>query len=74
MKSIYAVTEQSGNFSHTLAEFDTRDEAAEYIMTNALATAKEQFSCHVEDIPEIELEEELELAMSYYSIDTWEVT
>ena len=70
---VYAVMEMCGNFSHTVEEFDNRDEAAEFVMTEALATAKEQFTCHVEDIPEVELEEELELAMSYYSIDEWEV-
>ncbi len=70
---IYAVVESVGNFAHTLVEFDNRDSAAEYIMTEALSTAKEQFTCNVEDIPEVELEIELELAMSYYDIDEWEV-
>ena len=73
MNKVYAVMESVGNFSHTAAEFDSMDEASEFIMTNALETAKEQFICNVEDIPEIELEEELELAMSYYAIDEWEV-
>ncbi len=73
MNKVYAVMESMGNFSHTVAEFDSMDEASEFIMTNALDTAKEQFTCNVEDIPETELEEELELAMSYYAIDEWEV-
>ncbi|WP_373033819.1 hypothetical protein [Sulfurovum sp.] len=73
MNKVYAVMESVGNFSHTIAVFDSIDEGSEFIMTNALETAKEQFTCNVEDIPEIELEEELELAMSYYAIDEWEV-
>jgi len=70
---VYAVMEMSGNFSHTLQEFDNRDEAAEFVMDRALATAKEAFTCFAEEIPEVELEEELKLALSYYSIDAWEV-
>ncbi len=73
MRSVYAVMERACNFSHTVAEFDSRDEASEFVMTNALTTAKEQFTCHAEDIPEVELEEALENALSYYTIETWEV-
>lgn len=69
----YAVMEMIGNFSHTVAEFDSRDEAAEYVMNEALSTAKEQFDCLVEEIPPFELEEELENALSYYSIEVWNV-
>jgi len=61
MNKVYVVMESVGNFSHTVAEFDGMDEASEFIMTNALETAKEQFTCNVEDIPEIELEEEWEV-------------
>ncbi len=73
MSKVFAVMESVGNFSHTLEEFDNEDSAAEFVMTRALDTAKEQFTCDFEDIPEIELEEELELAMSYYAIEKWEV-
>lgn len=68
---IYAVMESVGNFAHTLAEFDTRDEASEFIMTRALQEAKEEFTCLVEEIPELELEIELENKLSYYSIEEW---
>ena len=32
MKTVYAVMEAVGNFSHTLEEFDNRDSAAEFLM------------------------------------------
>lgn len=70
-KTIYAVMELSGNFAHTLEEFNNRDEAAEFVMTKALDTAKEQFTCNAEDIPEDELEKELENQLSYYNIEEW---
>ncbi len=73
MSKIFAVMEMCGNFSHTLCEFESEDSAAEFVMTRALDTAKEQFKCDFEDIPEVELEEELELALSYYNIEKWEV-
>ena len=69
---IYAVMEQVGNFSHTLEEFDTEDEASEFIMTRATESARAEFNfANVEDIPEVEYEEELELALSYYDIEIW---
>ena len=70
---IYAIMEQVGNFSHTLAEFDNLDEAREFIMTRATESARAEFHfANVEDIPEVEYEEELELALSYYDIEVWE--
>ncbi len=70
---IYAVMESVGNFSHTLEEFDNMDEASEFVMDRAMTTAKEQFKegVHLEDVQE-EFEMELELAISYYSIEEWE--
>ena len=73
MRKVFAVMESVGNFSHTLEELNAGAKGEDYGMTRALDTAKEQFTCDVEDIPEIELEEELELAMSYYAIEKWEV-
>ncbi len=73
MKRVYAVMESVGNFSHTVAEFSNEDEASKFVMTHALDTAKENFTCNVEEIPEWELEEELENALSYYAIEKWEV-
>lgn len=68
---VYAVMERCGNFSHTLEEFDSLDEASEFIMTRALQEAKNEFTCLVEDIPEVELEIELENKLSYYNIEEW---
>ena len=71
---IYAVMESVGNFSHTLEEFEDIDSASEYVLDRATETALEAFKYeHRADIPEYEFEEELELALSYYSIDKWEV-
>ena len=71
---IYAVMEMVGNFSHTLEEFDNRDEASEFVVNRAMDDAKECFEdgTHFEEVQE-EFEEELENALSYYSIDKWEV-
>jgi len=74
---IYAVIESVGNFSHTLEalvasdqRFDNEDEASEFIMTRATESARAEFHfANVEDIPEVEYEEELELALSYYAIE-----
>jgi len=71
---IYAVMEMSGNFAHTLEEFEDRDLASEFVMNKAMKDAKEVFEegTHFEEVQE-EFEEELENALSYYSIDEWEV-
>ena len=73
-KTIYAVMELSGNFAHTLEEFDNRDEAAEFMLDKAIEDAREEFTVHKSEVPEHEWEEALENALSYYSIDEWEVT
>ena len=71
---IYAVMEMCGNFSHTLEEFDNRDSASEFVMDHAITDAMESMKIENRlDIDEVEFEEELELALSYYSIDKWEV-
>jgi len=63
---IYAVMESVGNFAHTVEEFENEDAAAEFVMDRAIETAREAFTFdHVDDIPEVEFEEELELALSY---------
>jgi len=72
-KIIYAVMELHGNFSHTLEEFDNRDNAAEFMLDKATEDAREVFTCHKSEVPEFEWEEALENALSYYSIDRWEV-
>ena len=68
---VYAVMQMSGNFAHTLEEFDTLDEASEFVMDKARDDARECFKegIHPDDIPNVEWEEELENALSYYSID-----
>ena len=71
---VYTVMEAVGNWSHTLEEFDTRDEASEFVMDLALNTARDQFieGTYFDEVQE-ELEIELELALSYYSIEEWDV-
>ncbi len=71
--TIYAVMELSGNFAHTLEEFDNRDDASEFMLDRATEDAQEEFTCHKSEVPEHEWEEALENALSYYSIDQWEV-
>jgi len=75
-RRVYAVMELSGNFAHTLAEFRNRDEAAEFMLDRATEDAREEFieGIHPDDIPEHEWETALENALSYYSIEGWEVT
>ena len=69
---IYAVMEAVGNFSHTIAEFDTRDEAAEFIRDRAMTAAKAEFEDGTMfEYVQTELEIELENALSYYSIEEW---
>ena len=74
-KTIYAVMEMSGNFAHTLSEFENRDSAAEFMLDRATEDAREEFieGIHPDDIPEYEWETALENALSYYSIEGWEV-
>jgi len=75
-KTIYAVMEAVGNFAHTLAEFENRDCAAEFMLNQATEDAREEFveGIHPDDIPEYEWEIALENALSYYRIEGWEVT
>lgn len=73
-KTTYAVIESVGNFSHTLEEFNNRDEASEFMLDRATEDAQKEFTCHKSEVPEYEWEEALENALSYYSIDEWEVT
>ena len=72
-KTIYAVMELSGNFSHTLEEFDNRDEAAEFMLDEATEDAREEFTVHKSEVADHEWETALENALSYYSIDEWQV-
>ena len=72
-KTIYAVMEMSGNFAHTLAEFDKRDEASEFMLDKATEDAQEEFTVHKSEVPLHEWEMALENALSYYSIEGWEV-
>ncbi len=71
--TIYAVMESVGNFSHTLEEFDNRDEASEFMLDRATEDAQEEFTCHKIEVPLHEWEMALENALSYYSIEGWEV-
>lgn len=73
-KTIYAVMELSGNFAHTLEEFYNRDEASEFMLDKATEDAREEFTVHKSEVPGHDWEEALENALSYYSIDEWEVT
>ena len=74
-ETIYAVMESVGNFAHTLEEFDNRDSAAEFMLDRATEDAREEFieGIHPDDIPDHEWERALENALSYYSIEGWEV-
>ena len=72
-KSIYTVMELSGNFAHTLAEFENGDEAAEFMLDRATEDAQEVFTVHKSEVPDFEWEEALENALSYYSIEKLEV-
>ena len=72
-KIIYAVMELSGNFSHTLEEFDNRDEASEFMLDRATEDACAEFTVHKSEVPEYEWETALENALSNYSIDEWQV-
>ncbi len=72
MKTIYAVMELSGNFAHTLEEFEDDNVAAEFMLDRATEDAAEQFTCHKSEVPEVEWEMALENALSYYSIDKWD--
>jgi len=71
---IYAVMQAVGNFSHTLEEFECEDYASEFVMNRAIEDVREAFTDDEDYINQTEdFEEELELALSYYSIDEWEV-
>ena len=72
-KSIYTVMELSGNFAHTLVEFNNGDEAAEFMLDRATKDAQEVFTVHKSEVPNFEWEEALENALSYYSIEKLEV-
>jgi hypothetical protein len=72
-KYIYAVMERCGNFSHTLEEFDSQDQAAEFMLDRATEDAQESFTCHKSEVPDFEWEEALENALDYYNIEKWEV-
>ena len=72
-KTIYAVMESVGNFAHTLEEFDSRDSATEFMLDKGTEDAQEEFTCHKSEVPEHEWETALENALSYYSIEGWEV-
>ena len=72
---MYAVMEMCGNWSHTLEEFDNMDEASEFILDRATEDALESYVVGVrkDEICPVEWEESLELALSYYCIERWEV-
>ena len=72
-KTVYAVMERCGNWSHTLEEFDNRDEASEFLLDRATEDAQEVFTVHKLEVPDFEWEEALENALNYYSIERWEV-
>ncbi len=71
--TVYAVMELSGNFAHTLEEFDNIDEASEFMLDQATEDARKLFSVHKSEVSEIEWEEALENALSYYNIEEWAV-
>ncbi|KYJ87531.1 hypothetical protein [Sulfurovum riftiae] len=71
--TVYAVMELSGNFAHTLEEFDNIDEAAEFMLDKATEDAQEAFTVHKTEVPAYEWEEALENALSYYNIEEWKV-
>ena len=69
---IYAVMEMSGNFAHTLEEFSNEDQASEFVMDKAITDARENFTDDEDYLNQTDdFEEELQLALSYYSIDKW---
>jgi hypothetical protein len=72
-KFIYVVIERSGNFGHTLEEFYSPDEAAEFMLDRATEDAQEVFTVHKSEVPDFEWEEALENALDYYSVERWEV-
>ena len=74
MKTVYAVMESVDNFAHTLEEFDNMDDASEFMLDKATEDAQEEFTCYKSEVSEYEWEEALENALSYYSIDRWEVS
>ena len=48
--TIYAVMELSGNFAHTLEEFDNRDNASEFMLDRATEDAQKEFTCHKSEV------------------------
>ena len=72
-KRLYAVMWLSGNFAHTLEEFNSIDEASEFMLDRATEDAQEVFTVHKSEVPDFEWEEALENVLSYYSIEGWEV-
>lgn len=70
---LYIVNELVGNFSHTVAEFNNIDEASEFVMDKARINALEAFEVGFtpeNSMEELEYEEALENALSYYTIET----
>jgi hypothetical protein len=65
--------ESVGNFSHTLEEFTSMDEASEFMLDKATEDAQEEFIVHKLEVPLHEWEMALENALSSYSIEGWEV-
>ncbi len=73
MSAVYAVMELVGNFSHTLEEFNSRDEAAEFMLDRATEDARDVFTVHKSEVCSADWEDALENALSYYAIEKWEV-
>ena len=66
----FIVYEMVGNFTRRMADFDTRDEASEYVMDRALEDVKEAHNIDsIVDIEQNTLNMELENMLSYYSIE-----
>lgn len=65
MKTLYIVNEAMSNYSDVVGVFDTEEEASDYILVKA------NENC---DNEAINYEEELELQLSYFSIEKEEAT
>ena len=71
MKTIYKVNEAMSNYSDIVGVFDTEQEATDYILEQATKTANENLPNESDSRC---LDDEIELQVSYFSIEEEEVT
>ena len=71
MKTIYKVNEVMSNYSDIVGVFDTEQEATDYILEQATKTANENLPNESDSRC---LDDEIELQVSYFSIEEEEVT